>query len=60
MKEFLKRHSLILGLLLMFLFTWPIDLSNSRVLPFQVPFVIYVFLEKNQNRISSFCPINAI
>ena len=44
MKEFLKRHSLILGILLMFLLTWPIDLSNSGVLPFSVPFVIYIFL----------------
>lgn len=44
MKEFLKRHSLSLGILLMFLFTWPIDLSNSGVLPFQVPFFIYIFL----------------
>jgi membrane protease YdiL (CAAX protease family) len=44
MKGFLTRHSLILGLLLMFLFTWPIDLSNSGVFQFQVPFVIYIFL----------------
>jgi len=44
MKEFLKRHSLILGILLMFLLTWPIDLSNSGVLPFNVPFAIYIFL----------------
>jgi membrane protease YdiL (CAAX protease family) len=44
MKEFLKRHSLILGILLMFLFTWPIDLSNSGVLPLRVPFIIYLFL----------------
>jgi hypothetical protein len=44
MKEFLTRYSLILGLLLIFLFTWPIDLSNSGVLEFQVPFVIYIFL----------------
>jgi len=44
MKEFLKRHSLVLGILLMFLFTWPIDLSNSGVLPFRVPFFIYIFL----------------
>jgi len=44
MKESLKRHSLILGILLMFLFTWPIDLSNAGVLPFQVPFAVYIFL----------------
>lgn len=44
MKEFLRRHSLILGLLLMFMLTWPIDLSNAGVLPFQVPFAVYIFL----------------
>src|ERR1044071_6197253 len=44
MKEFLKRHSLIFGIFLMFLLTWPIDLSNAGVLQFQVPFVIYIFL----------------
>lgn len=44
MKEFLKRHSLILGILLMFLFTWPIDLANAGILPFQVPFIVYIFL----------------
>lgn len=43
-KEFLKRHSLFLGILLMFLFTWPIDLSNSGLMPFQVPFAVYLFL----------------
>lgn len=40
MKNFLKRHSLSIGILLMFLYTWTIDLSNSGVLPFQVPFAI--------------------
>ena len=44
MKEFLRRHSLIFGLLLMFVLTWPIDLSNTGVLPFQVPFAVYIFL----------------
>lgn len=44
MRSFLRRHSLILGILLMFLLTWPIDLSNSGVLPFQVPFIVYLFL----------------
>ncbi|HEX6270468.1 MAG TPA: type II CAAX endopeptidase family protein [Anaerolineales bacterium] len=44
MKEFLKRHSLIIGILLMFLLTWPIDLANAGVLPLQFPFVIYIFL----------------
>jgi len=28
----------------MFLLTWPIDLANSKVLPFQIPFVLYLFL----------------
>ena len=42
--SFLKRHSLIIGILLMFLLTWPIDLANAGVLPFQVPFAIYIFL----------------
>ncbi|MCL4833916.1 MAG: CPBP family intramembrane metalloprotease [Caldilineaceae bacterium] len=44
MKTFLKQHSLIIGLVLMFLYTWTIDLSNSGVLPFQVPFPIYITL----------------
>lgn len=41
---FLKRHSLSIGILLMFLFTWPIDLAYSGMLPFQVPFLVYLFL----------------
>jgi len=40
MKEFLKRHSLVIGVVLMFLYTWTIDLSNSGVLPFKVPFAV--------------------
>ncbi len=44
MKNFLKRHSLIVGLALMFLYTWTIDLSNSGVLPFKVPFFVYITL----------------
>lgn len=42
--DFLKRHSLIAGIILMFLFTWPIDLANSGILPIQFPFVVSVFL----------------
>ena len=42
--EFLKRHSLVTGILLMFLLTWPIDLANSGVLPVQVPFAVYITL----------------
>ena len=41
---FLKRHSLIIGIALMFALTWPIDLSNAGLLPFNVPFIIYLFL----------------
>lgn len=42
--EFLKRRSLIIGLFLMFLYTWTIDLSNSGVLPFQFPYAVYITL----------------
>jgi len=42
--EFLKRHSLTLGIFLMFFLTWPIDLANSGVLPFQVPFAVYILI----------------
>lgn len=42
--SFLKRHSLVIGLVLMFLYTWTIDLSNSGVLPFKFPFPIYITL----------------
>lgn len=41
---FLRRHSLVLGILLMYLLTWPIDLAKSGVLPFRVPFALYVTL----------------
>jgi len=37
---FLKQHSLVVGILLIFLMTWPIDLSYSGALPFQVPFAL--------------------
>lgn len=40
----LKQHSLIVGLVLMFLYTWTIDLSNSGVLPFKLPFFVYITL----------------
>ena len=43
-RNFLRRHSLILGIVLMFLYTWTFDLSNSGILPFQVPFPIYITL----------------
>ena len=41
---FLKRNSLVLGIMLMFLLTWPIDLENEGLLPFKVPFLVYLFL----------------
>ena len=37
---FLKRHSLVIGIILMFLYTWTIDLSHSGILPFRVPFAV--------------------
>ena len=44
MKNFLQRHSLIAGLLLMFLFTWPIDLAKSGVIPVKFPNGAYLLL----------------
>lgn len=44
MKKLLKRHSLIVGLVLMFLYTWTIDLSNSGVLLFNLPFFVTITL----------------
>lgn len=41
---FLKGHSLAIGIILMFLLTWPIDLANSGVLPLRVPFAVYILL----------------
>jgi membrane protease YdiL (CAAX protease family) len=41
---FLKRHSLVIGILLMFALTWPIDLANAGFLPFRVPFAVYILL----------------
>ncbi len=43
-RDFLRHHALVIGILLMFLFTWPIDLSNSGLMPFKVPFALYLFL----------------
>ena len=42
--EYLKRHSLVIGIVLMFALTWPIDLANSGIVPIQFPFVVYLFL----------------
>jgi membrane protease YdiL (CAAX protease family) len=33
-----------MGIFLMFLFTWPIDLANAGILPFKVPFAVYILL----------------
>ena len=44
LSEFLKQHSLIIGITLMFALTWPIDLANAGLLPFNVPFIVYLFL----------------
>lgn len=43
-KEFIRRHSLAVGVLLMFALTWPIDMANSGVLPFQVPFAVAILV----------------
>jgi hypothetical protein len=40
----LRRYSLAAGLVLMFAFTWPIDLAWAGRLPFKVPFPLYLFL----------------
>jgi len=42
--EFLKRRSLITGIVLMFLFTLPFDLANAGILSFNVPFIVVIFL----------------
>lgn len=44
LQSFLRRHALPVGLLLMFALTWPIDLAHAGVLPFEVPFALYLFL----------------
>lgn len=41
---FLTRHALGLGITLMFLLTWPIDLANSGLLPIPVPFVVVLLV----------------
>jgi hypothetical protein len=35
--HWLKRHSLLAGIALIFLLTWPIDLANAGLLPLEVP-----------------------
>jgi membrane protease YdiL (CAAX protease family) len=41
-KQLHKRYPLLVGILLLFLYTWIIDLSNSGVLPFQLPLILIV------------------
>ncbi len=41
---FLQRHTLLSGIILMFLLTWPVELANAGLLPFQVPFVAAIFV----------------
>ncbi len=46
--EFLKRHSLLFGIFLMFLFTWPIDLGvaakSQGLINFSVPDVLVLWV----------------
>ena len=42
--EFLRRYSLVIGILLMFTLTWPIDLAHWGIVPIQFPFIVYLFL----------------
>lgn len=39
-RQFLTRHSLVIGIVLMFLLTWPVMFASSGVLPFNVPFIL--------------------
>jgi len=41
---FLKRHSLVLGIVLMFLLTWPLDLVNTGIVKIELPFILLLFL----------------
>lgn len=42
--QFFKRNSLVLGIVLMFLLTWPLDLVNSGVVQLDIPFIVLLFL----------------
>ena len=37
---FVKRHSLVIGIVVMFLFPWPISLAASGVMPYRVPDIV--------------------
>jgi len=41
---FLKRHALVLGIALMFLLTWPLDLVNTGIVKLDLPFLLLLFL----------------
>jgi len=41
---FLKRHALVIGIALMFLFTWPLDLVNTGIVKLNIPFIVLLFL----------------
>lgn len=40
---FIRRHSLVIGVVLMFALTWSIDLGNAGLLPWRVPFPASIF-----------------
>lgn len=42
--NFLKRHALPIGILLMYLFTWTVELGYVGVLPIKIPFIVFLFL----------------
>lgn len=42
-QEFLRRHSLVIGIVLIFFLTWPVMLASSGVVPFQLPFIAALF-----------------
>ena len=41
---FLKRYSLVIGIILMFLLTWPLDLVNTGIVQMNIPFIVLLFL----------------
>jgi uncharacterized protein len=43
-QTFFQRHALLIGIILMFLLTWPVDLANAGLLPFQVPLAAAIFV----------------
>src|SRR3972149_9223369 len=41
---FLKRYSLVIGIIRMFLLTWPLDLVNTGIVQMNIPFIVLLFL----------------